>query len=76
METNEEVNVGFLSTLKPTVNFANKMATERGQSWGPRTISDCQLIFVVSGKAILTLGEKNNFIKCRGMCILRSQQST
>jgi len=57
METNEVVNVGLLSILKPTVNFANKMTAKAGQVWGPRTIADCQLIFVESGKATLTFGD-------------------
>ncbi|MBS4194257.1 AraC family transcriptional regulator [Lederbergia citri] len=57
MVTNDVVNVGLLSSLKPTVNFANKMTAEAGQVWGPRTISDCQLIFVESGKATLSIGD-------------------
>lgn len=45
-----------LSRLRPVVNFANRLKTKRGQSWGPRTISDCQLIFVISGQAEVTIG--------------------
>ncbi|MBS4199273.1 helix-turn-helix transcriptional regulator [Bacillus sp. FJAT-49732] len=75
METNEEVNVGFLTTLKPTVNFANKMSAKEGQSWGPRTISDCQLIFVESGKATLTLGEKTYSLNA-GECVFYGTDSS
>jgi AraC family transcriptional regulator, activator of mtrCDE len=54
----EKIEIGMLSNLKPTVNFANKMTAEPGQVWGPRTIPDCQLIYIVSGKASLTLGSE------------------
>lgn len=51
-----DVHVGRLSHLKPTVNFANRLTTFPGQEWGPRTIPDCQLLYVISGKAVLYLG--------------------
>lgn len=50
------VQVGLLSKLRPTVNFANQMAAFPGQEWGPRIIPDCQLLHVLSGKAKLSLG--------------------
>ena len=56
MNITKEVDVGMLSLLKLTGNFANNMTAELGQIWGPRTISDCQLIYLISGKATLTLG--------------------
>ncbi|MBS4217549.1 AraC family transcriptional regulator [Bacillus sp. FJAT-49711] len=74
MKTYKEENVGLLSTLKPTVNFANKMAAKGGQIWGPRTISDCQLIFVISGKATLTLGE-STFLLNAGECVFYGENS-
>lgn len=55
-EFERAVDVGMFSLLRPTVNFANKMTAGLGQTWGPRFITDCQLIYVVSGVATLTLG--------------------
>lgn len=52
----EQVHVGSLAQLRPVVNFANRMSTAPGQAWGPRTIPDCQLIYVISGQAELALG--------------------
>ncbi|MCJ8006466.1 AraC family transcriptional regulator [Lederbergia wuyishanensis] len=74
MDTNNEVNVGVLSTLKPKVNFANKMTAKPGQSWGPRTISDCQIIFVESGTATLTLGANSYSINA-GECVFYGANS-
>jgi len=64
----EEYVVGRLTDLKPTVNFANKMTAEPGQIWGPRTIPDYQLIYIVSGKATLTLGSQR-FELAPGECV-------
>ncbi|GMA59581.1 hypothetical protein GCM10025859_59470 [Alicyclobacillus fastidiosus] len=38
------------------MNFANRMQTTPGQTWGPRIIPDCQLLYVVKGNAVLYLG--------------------
>ncbi|OAS87810.1 MULTISPECIES: AraC family transcriptional regulator [Metabacillus] len=68
MVTDEKIKIGMLSMLKPTVNFANKMTADPGQVWGPRTIPDCQLIYIVSGKATVTLGP-NVFQLNPGECL-------
>lgn len=57
-ETDGVVHVGRLSQLRPRVNFANYLATEPGQSWGPRVIPDSQLVLLLSGRAALHLGGK------------------
>ncbi|GGH75894.1 AraC-like DNA-binding protein/quercetin dioxygenase-like cupin family protein [Pullulanibacillus pueri] len=56
--TQTTVRIGPLFNLHPTVNFANQMVTFPGQEWGPRTIPDCQLLYVISGKAELYLGSQ------------------
>ena len=48
--------IGALSALRPTVNFANRMAAQPGQTWGPRAIPDHQLVYTLSGRAELVLG--------------------
>ncbi|PZE19520.1 helix-turn-helix domain-containing protein [Paenibacillus xerothermodurans] len=52
------VHLGPLALLRPAVNFANRMTAAPGQEWGPRTIPDSQLIYVISGQAALTLGNE------------------
>ncbi|KKI89838.1 hypothetical protein WQ54_22055 [Bacillus sp. SA1-12] len=74
MITKEKIEIGKLSMLKPTVNFANKMTAEPGQVWGPRTIPDCQLIYVISGKAELMLGT-NVYHLNPGECVFYGGES-
>ncbi len=45
-----------LAAIRPAVNFANAHATVPGQTWGPRTIPDWQLVYVLEGEAELELG--------------------
>lgn len=47
--------LGELSHLTPTVNFAQHMSGESQTYWGPRIIPDCQLFYVASGKASLSM---------------------
>jgi len=55
------IQLGKLSTLRPVVNFAHFATVPSGTNWGPRTISDCQLIHVVSGTAEIYLnGQKRS----------------
>lgn len=51
------VRIGPLSHIRPTVNFANHSKAHSGQQWGPRIIPDCQLVYIISGQAILEIGE-------------------
>jgi AraC-like DNA-binding protein len=60
--------------MRPVVNFANRLKTKRGQSWGPRTISDCQLIFVISGQADVTIGPQAYRISS-GECVFYGADS-
>jgi AraC family transcriptional activator of mtrCDE len=48
--------VGRLEAVRPVVNFANRMSTFPGQTWGPRTIPDWQLVYVLEGRAQLQIG--------------------
>jgi len=74
MVTDEIIKIGKLSRLKPTVNFANKMSAEPGQVWGPRTIPDCQLIYIISGNGTLILGG-NVFQLNPGECVFYGMNS-
>lgn len=49
----ENVN---LDDLRPVVNFASTDAADVGEQWGPRSIPDYQLFYVVRGTAELTIG--------------------
>lgn len=63
-----------LSQLKPVVNFANRLKSYEGQSWGPRTIADCQLIYVISGQAEVMIGPQYYRISS-GECIFYGSDS-
>jgi AraC family transcriptional activator of mtrCDE len=63
-----KVRVGLLSQIKPTVNFANRMTASPGQDWGPRTIPDCQLVYIISGHAKLILGPQT-YLLSAGDCV-------
>jgi AraC-like DNA-binding protein/quercetin dioxygenase-like cupin family protein len=66
--------VAKLSHMKPVVNFANRLVTQPGQTWGPRTIPDCQLIFVISGRATIILGPHTYRISS-GECVFYGTDS-
>ncbi len=68
------VHVGRLSQIRPTVNFANRMTASPGQEWGPRTIPDCQLLYVISGKATLLLGPVKYALNA-GDCVFYGAES-
>ncbi|MFD0960162.1 AraC family transcriptional regulator [Paenibacillus chungangensis] len=68
------VHVGNLSTIRPTVNFANRSVSLPGQQWGPRTIPDSQLLYVVSGSAVLTLGNQQIHLAA-GDCVFYGSNS-
>ncbi|MFH5182685.1 helix-turn-helix domain-containing protein [Paenibacillus sp. TAB 01] len=63
-----------LSRLRPVVNFANRLKSYEGQSWGPRTISDCQLVYVISGQAEVTIGPQHYRISS-GECLFYGADS-
>ncbi|TDQ40769.1 AraC family transcriptional regulator [Aureibacillus halotolerans] len=54
--TPSEVFLGPLTTICPTVNYANQMTVPAGTIWGPRIIPDCQLLYVLSGQTTVRLG--------------------
>lgn len=56
MDTPSRRVVGDLATIRPAVNFANRHTAAPGQTWGPRTIPDWQLVYVLNGQAELELG--------------------
>ncbi|WP_186445644.1 AraC family transcriptional regulator [Paenibacillus cremeus] len=62
----------FLSQLQPRVNFANYVRSTG--SWGPRTIPDHQIIFVISGSAELTLGV-HSYVMEAGDCVYYGNDS-
>ncbi|MFD0712679.1 helix-turn-helix domain-containing protein [Paenibacillus sp. GCM10027626] len=59
--------MGNLNDFTPTVNFANRLIAQPGNRWGPRTIPDCQLVYVVSGELQLQLG-RQQFVIRAGEC--------
>ncbi|MCC2685493.1 MAG: AraC family transcriptional regulator [Paenibacillaceae bacterium] len=50
------VRLGTLVEIRPTVNLSNHHTVPSGQTWGPRRIPDCQLVYVVAGQLTLELG--------------------
>jgi len=72
--TQTHVHVGPFAQLKPTVNFANRMTAFPGQYWGPRTIPDCQLLYVISGHATLTLDARQIELS-PGECVFYGENS-
>lgn len=54
--------IGPLSQLRPTVNFASLATASPGQTWGPRTIPDCQFLYVVSGQAVVDIGPETYYL--------------
>lgn len=52
------MHLGELSLLQPTVHFIRITRSKPGQSWGPRTISDCHLIYMLSGEATAVVGDQ------------------
>ncbi|TFE29442.1 helix-turn-helix domain-containing protein [Cohnella luojiensis] len=57
-----------LDDLLPTVNFASRATAMPGADWGVRLIPDCQLVYVVSGQAELTVGRHTYDIRA-GECV-------
>ena len=66
--------LGALGDLRPRVNLSARVQAEPGRSWGPRTVSDSQLIFVLSGKLWVRLGSKE-FTARRGHCVFYGPDS-
>ncbi|MDG0813424.1 AraC family transcriptional regulator [Cohnella rhizosphaerae] len=56
MQATEGVRPIELASIRPIVHFAERAAYERIFVWGPRVNPDCQLLFVLFGRAELTLG--------------------
>jgi len=57
-----------LEDLQPTVNFASRAVTPGDMDWEIRAIPDCQLFYVVSGYAELTVGGRTYTIR-PGECV-------
>lgn len=70
----QRIDIGSISKLQPTVNFANRMDALPGQEWGPRTISDFQLLYILSGEATVTLGNQK-YTLSTGNCIFYGNNS-
>src|SRR5690625_4785673 len=66
--------VGDLSSFNPTVNFANHLIAQPKQKWGPRIIPDSQLLYIISGKASLQLGNQSFQAKA-GDCLFYGEES-
>ncbi|MDF2959582.1 MAG: AraC family transcriptional regulator [Paenibacillus sp.] len=66
--------IAKLSEIRPVVNFANRLIARPGQNWGPRTIPDCQFIFVISGQATIKLGPQTYRISS-GECVFYGANS-
>lgn len=66
--------LGALGDLRPRVNLSARVQAQPGHTWGPRTVSDSQLIFVLSGKLWVRLGSKE-FTARRGHCIFYGPDS-
>lgn len=58
MQATERIKHIDLVAIKPIVHFAERAVQEPGFVWGPRVIPDCQLLYVLFGRAELTLGSK------------------
>ena len=67
-------DVGMLGSIRPTVNFANYFTAPPGMQWGPRTIPDCQLIYIVSGSASFEMAGKRLELS-PGHCIFYGSDS-
>ncbi|MCD9021511.1 helix-turn-helix transcriptional regulator [Cohnella silvisoli] len=61
------IHLGELRDLKPRVNYAERSSKTIGHVWGPRTIPDCQLLYVVSGAIEISLGP-DQFVLESGNC--------
>ncbi|THF83317.1 helix-turn-helix domain-containing protein [Cohnella fermenti] len=58
MQTSERVRSIELASIRPIVHFAERAVPEPGFVWGHRVIPDCQLLYVLFGRAELALGPK------------------
>ncbi len=63
-----QLHLGSIANLRPTVNFANHLIATPSQEWGPRTIPDSQLLYIISGKALFQLGNQS-FEAQTGECV-------
>ncbi|NBD27632.1 helix-turn-helix domain-containing protein [Paenibacillus glycinis] len=52
----EEILIGALEELQPTVNFASHALIGAGSVFGPRIIPDYQLFYLLSGRAKIAVG--------------------
>ncbi|MFD2610955.1 AraC family transcriptional regulator [Paenibacillus gansuensis] len=52
------MDLGSLYELAPAVNFASRSQAQAGSIWGPRTIPDYQLFYVITGKALVKIGSR------------------
>ncbi|MFC5406736.1 AraC family transcriptional regulator [Cohnella soli] len=62
------MTVRYLEDLLPTVNFASRAITQTPVDWGIRIIPDCQIVYVVSGRAELCIGSATYAIGA-GECV-------
>ncbi|MBB6674435.1 AraC family transcriptional regulator [Cohnella nanjingensis] len=62
------MRIGTLDAIAPTVNFASRATAPAGSNFGIRVIPDCQLFYVVSGRAELRLAGQSHPIR-DGECV-------
>ncbi|MCC3376738.1 AraC family transcriptional regulator [Cohnella sp. REN36] len=62
------MHIGSLEAIAPTVNFASRASAPAGTDFGVRFIPDCQLFYVVSGRAELRLSGQTYPIQS-GECV-------
>ena len=63
-----------LLTIQPVVHFAERAVAEPGFVWGPRTIPDCQLLYVLHGRLQVELGAELHRVP-PGTCIFYGENS-
>ncbi len=74
MEATMGVRTIDLASIRPIVHFAERAVQERIFVWGPRVIPDCQLLFVLFGRAELTLGP-HRYSLSPGDCVFYGSDS-
>ncbi|CAN7397290.1 helix-turn-helix domain-containing protein [Paenibacillus sp. LjRoot153] len=61
--------LGDLVGLQPTVNYAEHLNQVNLASWGPRTIPDYQILFVIEGKVELRIGTRRLVLQAGDSCL-------
>lgn len=68
------MNVGSILALLPVINFARRDTVDANMVWGPRTIPDCQLFYVIEGEAELQMNRRTYRISSGG-CVFYGSDS-